>query len=453
MKINPKILRAYDIRGVYGDALTTDDAYALGRLLATRLGNRGAICLGRDGRVSSPALAHRLTEGLQDGGMHVLDIGLVATPVMYFAVKTQDVKAGVMVTGSHNPATHNGFKITLKDRPFFGEDIRALNDLDAAPVVATPLPVTACPDVLQAYVVRLLQDAVGISADMRVAWDPGHGAGAVVLKHLIPHLPGQHFVINDTVDGTFPAHPPDPTKAENLAGLQQVVKEHACTLGIAFDGDADRIGVVDATGTPIPGDFLTLLFAELILDQAPDSKVIVDIKASRAVIDGVTAAGGELILWKTGHSIIKQKIAETGAILAGEMSGHIFINHDFYGFDDGVYAAMRLLREISARGLDLVQWRTARMHLQNSGEQKVACADGQKFHVVAALQDRLRRDGQDFIDIDGARVTTADGWWLVRASNTEPYLVWVAEAETPHQLDALKMHLFDYLTPLLKEIV
>jgi phosphomannomutase len=443
-KFNPSSLREYDIRGVVGDTLTEADAYAIGRTFGSIVTEAGGkrVAVGRDGRLSSPTLEAKLIEGLIASGMDVISIGCGPTPMLYFAAFTENTDGAVMVTGSHNPANYNGFKMMLGKKPFFGP---AIIDLGARAAIGQVNPeaegsVTK-KDVSTAYITRLMDDWDGGDKQLNIVWDNGNGAAGDVLVRLVEKLPGKHTVINAEIDGSFPAHHPDPTVPKNLEQLIQAVKKQHADIGIAFDGDADRIGVVDNTGEILFGDQFLILMARDVLKSHPKATIIADVKASQVLFDEIARAGGTPLMWKTGHSLIKSKMAETKAPLAGEMSGHIFFNDKWYGFDDALYAAIRLLG-IVARGTDTVAaFRESLPHVVNTPELRFDCAEDRKFDVVKEVAERLKASGDKVSDTDGVRVTTDDGWWLLRASNTQAVLVARAEATTAEGLSKLKSEL------------
>ncbi|WP_448582895.1 phosphoglucomutase/phosphomannomutase PgmG [Thermaurantiacus sp.] len=433
----PSSLREYDIRGIVGETLGEADAHALGRSFGSVVRRRGglSVAVGRDGRLSSPALEAALVDGLMAAGCDVIRIGLGPTPMLYYAVKALATAAGVMVTGSHNPPDYNGFKMTLADRPFWGEDIRALGALAACGDWEQGAGTCRDADVKARYVARLLED-VRLPA-LKVGWDCGNGATGEIVAELVQRLPGTHHVLFADIDGRFPNHHPDPTVEANLSDLKALVCAQGLDLGFAFDGDGDRIGAVDGTGRVVWGDQLLLILATALLRQLPGASVIADVKASKVLFDGVQALGGTPIMWKTGHSLIKAKMLETGAPLAGEMSGHIFFAHRWYGFDDAIYAALRLLEALGDLNSSLADLRSAMPALVNTPELRFPCPEERKFAIVAEVLDRLRAEGADVDATDGARVTTADGWWLLRASNTQAVLVARAESSTTAGLERL----------------
>ncbi|MDH3738284.1 MAG: phosphomannomutase/phosphoglucomutase, partial [Alphaproteobacteria bacterium] len=352
---------------------------------------------------------------------------------------------GVMVTGSHNPPDYNGFKMTLQGAPFFGADIQALAELAAAGNFASGDGTADEVDLRDAYVARLAEE-FRPSRMVSIAWDPGNGAAAEILNKLCVSIPGHHHVINGIVDGTFPGHHPDPTVAENLADLQAHVLEHDCELGIAFDGDGDRIGAVDGQGRILWADQLMMLFAEDVLRDDPGASIIADVKSSQALFDEIGRLDGDPVMWKTGHSLIKSKMAKLSAPLAGEMSGHIFFADRYYGFDDGLYAAVRLLALLERRQTSLAALYDQMPELCNTPEIRFPCAEERKFAVIDEVAERLAAANADVTAIDGVRVRTADGWWLLRASNTQDVLVARCESAIDEGLSRLKQDLCDQLS-------
>ncbi len=457
---HPSLFREYDIRGITGRTLFVPDATKIGIAFAeaVRAGGGNVVVIGRDGRLSSPALAQALAAGLVQGGARVIDVGLGPTPMLYFASHHLKADGAIMVTGSHNPPDHNGFKMMLGGQSFFGAAIARLHQRvrqlpeppQAAnpaepPSAANPVMLTEQP-VFEDYLARLLQDWRPGRA-LTVVWDPGNGATGAVVSRLAAALPGRHHVINAAIDGTFPAHHPDPTDPATLDQLRRLVVTEAADLGIAFDGDGDRIGVVDGQGRILWGDHLLVLLAEEVLRERPGAMVIADVKASQALFDQIAALGGRPLMWRTGHSLIKSKMAETGAALAGEMSGHIFIADRYYGYDDACYAAIRLLSIIAGWPDQTLAQRFDRMPKPvNTPELRFACSDESKFAVVEQVRRRLQRAGADINDLDGVRVTTAEGWWLLRASNTQAVLVARCEAHDLAGLARLKQALAGHLT-------
>jgi phosphomannomutase len=437
-RFDPTILREYDIRGIVGQTLHEADAHALGRAYARVLRDNGgrSVAVGRDGRLSSPMLEAALIAGLVGSGVDVAHIGLGPTPMLYFATHTLGVDGGLMVTGSHNPGSHNGFKLMLGKKSMYGDDIKRLGQVAAdGDFVTGPGKVDERP-VQDAYVARLLRDFDG-KRGLRVAWDAGNGATGEVLQSLVKGLPGEHTLLNETIDGRFPAHHPDPTEPENLLQIHDIVRKNSLDLGIAFDGDGDRIGVVDGDGNILWGDQLLALLAREIVAAQPGAIIIADVKASQVLFDEIARVGGRPLMWRTGHSLIKSKMAETGAPLAGEMSGHIFYADRYYGFDDALYAGVRLLSMLARGDRSLASLRAELPTVVNTPEMRIPCSDTRKFAVIDEVKARLAKSGAKFSDIDGVRVGAPDGWWLLRASNTQAVLVARAEASDGKGLDRL----------------
>jgi len=434
---HPTSLREYDIRGIVGTTLSAADAYAIGRSIATlvRRGGGASVAVGRDGRESSPALEGELVRGLTESGADVVGIGLGPTPMLYYAASVLDVDAGVMITGSHNPADYNGFKMVLAGQAFFGADIQNLGRMAAAGDWEAGGGTARDEEIFDRYVERLLLNYDG--GAFRIGWDAGNGAAGPALEKLAAKLPGEHHLLYTDVDSRFPNHHPDPTEEANLADLKALVAAKGLDFGIAFDGDGDRIGAVDGQGRVVWGDQLLAILAEPVLAEMPGATIIADVKASQALYDRIAELGGKPLMWKTGHSLIKSKMRETGAPLAGEMSGHIFFAHDYYGYDDALYAAVRLIRAVTQLGGSLTALRDAMPAVINTPEMRFQVDESRKFAVVEEVLDRLAASGADVNRTDGARVSTADGWWLLRASNTQDVLVARAEAKDQAGLDRL----------------
>jgi phosphomannomutase len=441
-RFDPTILREYDIRGIVGETLHEVDAYALGRAYARILTENGggSVAVGRDGRLSSPALEAALVDGLVASGISVMRIGLGPTPMLYFAGHTLGVDGALMVTGSHNPGSHNGFKLMLGKGSLYGDDIKRLGQIAAVGDFVIGKGRVESRSVFDAYVDRLLVDFRG-GHRLRVAWDAGNGATGEVMQRLAARLPGEHLLLNEAIDGRFPAHHPDPTEPENLIEIQNLVARSQCDLGIAFDGDGDRIGVVDGEGNILWGDQLLVVLAREVIAAQAGAQIIADVKASQVLFDEIARMGGSPLMWRTGHSLIKSKMAETGAPLAGEMSGHIFYADRYYGYDDALYAAIRLLSILSQSEESLAAMRRKLPVVVNTPELRIPCADTRKFTVIDEVKARLKLAGAKVSDIDGVRVSTAEGWWLLRASNTQAVLVARAEAADSAGLERLTAQL------------
>ena len=446
-QFHPSSLREYDIRGIVGETLGEKDAYAIGRGFATLLTRAGGtrVAVGFDGRESSPRLSDALIDGLTTGGLSVVRVGLGPTPMLYYAEAVLEVDGGIMITGSHNPANYNGFKMVFQHRPFFGEDIQEIGKLGAEGdwVEADERGTVEDFDILDQYVGRLVAGYSG--GDFRIGWDTGNGAAGPAIEKLTAQLPGEHHLLFTDVDSSFPNHHPDPTEEKNLEDLRRLVADKGLDFGVAFDGDGDRIGAIDGQGRIVWGDQLLSILAEPVLKAVPGATIIADVKTSQALYDRVAELGGEPLMWKTGHSLIKSKMKETGAPLAGEMSGHIFFAHDYYGFDDALYAAVRLIGAVKASGKSLTQLKSDMPQMVNTPEMRFQVDETRKFAAVDEVLDRLEADGADVNRTDGARVNTADGWWLLRASNTQDVLVARAEAKDQAGLDRLMAQIDDQL--------
>ena len=444
-RFDPTSLREYDIRGIVGKTLGTADAYAIGRGFATHVRRAGGtrVAVGWDGRVSSEALRDELIRGLVDSGVDVVRTGLGPSPMLYFAEATLEVDGGIQITGSHNPADYNGFKMVLHHKPFFAENIQAIGRMAAEADWDEGAGTVTDADIEDLYVDRLLQDFGG--GAFRIGWDNGNGAGGRILEKLVARLPGEHHVLYAEIDGRFPHHHPDPTEEKNLADLKALVAEKQLDFGIAFDGDADRIGAIDGLGRVVWGDQILSILAEPVLKDVPGGTIIADVKASQALFDRIAELGGTPCMWKTGHSLIKVKMAETDSPLAGEMSGHIFFKHRWYGFDDALYAAVRLIEAVSQLGGSMTALKDRMPRLVNTPELRFQVDEARKFAVVDEVLARLEASGADVNRTDGARVDTPDGWWLLRASNTQDVLVARAEAKDQPALGRLLAMIDDQL--------
>ncbi|MGE0425320.1 MAG: phosphoglucomutase/phosphomannomutase PgmG [Reyranellaceae bacterium] len=435
---DPTILREYDIRGIVGKTLNPADAQAIGRTFGTMVRRAGGrtVALGYDGRLSSPSLQEACVAGLRESGIDVLRVGMCATPMLYFAVYDLDADGGIMITGSHNPPDYNGFKMMFGKKPFYGADILKLGAMSQAGDVETGAGSLSERPVKDAYVARVLRD-FRPGRTLKVVWDTGHGAMGMVIRDIVSKLPGEHTVLFERVDGTFPAHHPDPTVEKNLLDLRAAVKERGADVGIAFDGDGDRIGALDGQGRILWGDQLLAIWARDVLKERPGATIIADVKASQVLFDEVAAAGGKPLMWKTGHSLLKVKMAEEKSPLAGEMSGHVFFADRWYGFDDAMYAAIRLLNIVAGSPDSLAAMRDRLPQLVNTPELRFDCAEDRKFKVVEEVKERLKKARADVNAVDGVRVSTGDGWWLLRASNTQAVLVARCEARDQAGLDRL----------------
>jgi phosphomannomutase len=438
--IDPRAVRAYDIRGRVGREIDERGARALGLSYAAVARGRGArrVAVGYDGRLSSPALEAALVDGLVVGGLVVERTGLGPTPLLYHAVHSRGLDGGIQVTGSHNPADENGFKLLLGTEPVHGGALAALVAAPAAPVAGGA---SERIDLLAGYVDRLLL-AAGALPTLRVAWDCGNGATGAVVPALTARLPGSHHLLNAEVDGRFPAHHPDPSVPNNLAQLRAAVVAGACDLGMAFDGDGDRIGVVDGTGAILWPDQLLLLLARDQLRRTPGAAIVADVKSSRVLFDGIAAAGGQALMGPSGYVLVRERMLAERAPLAGEMSGHIFYADGWTGTDDALHVALRLLAALGRSGESLAAFRASLPPTVATPELRLACPDARKAAVLAKVAARLAEAGAVVDRTDGLRVTTGDGWWLLRASGTEPKLTARCEAADEAGLERLKAALF-----------
>lgn len=441
MKLNPNIFREYDIRGVGGKDLNRESARIIGAAVATYELDHGKrrITLGRDCRLSSPELHEGFLEGALSTGLDILDVGLCPTPLLYFSIHHFDAEGGVMITGSHNPPEDNGFKICRGIDSVYGSEIQKLFKIAQEGSFRKGRGKLSEAEIIPAY-----QDYVAgnvrIARPLRVVVDGGNGMGGEVAVPLFKRLGLEVQALFCEPDGRFPNHHPDPTVEKNMADLKQAVLESSAEVGIAYDGDADRLGVIDERGTIIWGDMLLIVLSRELLARKPGATIISEVKASQNLFDDIAAHGGRPIMWKTGHSLIKQKMKEEGAALAGEMSGHIFFADRYFGYDDGIYASCRLLEILTAGERSLSQLLEDVPHSYITPEIRVPCPDEEKFALVQRLKESLPAIAPDarVIDIDGVRAVFPDGWALVRASNTGPVLVLRFEARTAARLDALR---------------
>jgi phosphomannomutase len=441
-RFHPTLLREYDLRGRVGDTLDESDALALGRAIGSMAKTEGRtrLAVGYDGRLSSPSLESALVEGLVRSGVVVTRLGLGPTPLLYFAIQQLELHGGVMVTGSHNPPDENGFKIVLGPEPFHGARIASLGSLAETGAFVEGIGRVESVDLRGRYASALagpLRDSRGLS----VAWDCGSGATGEIVAAMAKELPGRHLLLNAEIDGRFPAHHPDPTVPRNLRQLQEAVREHGFDLGIAFDGDGDRIGVVDGEGQILWADQLMILLAETVLRERPGAAIVADVKASQSLFDAIAAFGGRPILSPSGYTIIRARMLAEQAPLAGEMSGHIFFNDDWTGYDDALYVAIRTLKVLARSGESLVDFRGRLPKTFSTPELRIPCPDERKAAVVASIAEHLRMEKAEIDATDGIRVRDAGGWWLLRASNTQPVLAGRCEASSPDELERLKARL------------
>lgn len=448
--LSREIFREYDIRGVAGQDLTSAVARLVARAYAAFLVEKkvfGAIAVGRDNRPSGVDLHGEIVAGLLESGLDVVDIGVVPTPVAYWAQHNLDVVGGIQITGSHNPPEFNGFKLGLQTRSIYGADIQHIYSIAATG--SFPQGERAGTSRNEDVIDRYIDDVVGrvgqITADLKVVADAGNGAGALVAPKLFERLGVAARCLFCESDGTFPNHHPDPTVPDNLRDLISAVAENKADVGIAFDGDADRIGVIDNTGEIIWGDHLLIIYArDVIARKGKGQPIIFDVKCSQALPEAIEKAGGKPVMWKTGHSLIEEKMHETGAPIAGEMSGHMFFAEGYYGFDDAMYGAARLLRIIADSGRSVHEMLADVPRFVSTPELRVACPDNLKFGIVEEAKKHFAAS-HDVIDVDGVRVLFGDGWGLIRASNTQPVLVMRFEARTQQDLDKIRSEMEGWL--------
>jgi phosphomannomutase/phosphoglucomutase len=447
------LFREYDIRGIVGQELTEEVAERIGRAFATVAGQRGVktVSVGRDGRASSPALRDRLTRGLTAGGLNVVDIGVCPTPVLYFSLFNLPVDGGVMITGSHNAAEYNGFKLCVGKEALHGEEIQHLRTVMEAGRFSSGAGTATERPLIPDYLAYLKKNFASVRADkLHVVADAGNGAAALVAKEALEQLGCRVTGLYCELDGRFPNHHPDPTVVDNLKDLIKTVKDTKADVGIGYDGDADRIGAIDEKGNILWGDRLMVIYSRDILKQRPGGTILSEVKASQSLYDDIKKHGGRGIMWKTGHSLIKAKMKEESAVLAGEMSGHMFFADRYFGYDDAIYASCRLVEILAKSGKPLSALLADLPVSSVTPEIRVDMPDHLKFdlvkHVQAGLTDLARKGGasdaglkiRDVVTIDGIRVIFEDGWGLIRASNTQPALVLRFEASSPERLAAIR---------------
>jgi len=449
---HPSILREYDIRGVFNETLFPQDFYSIGRLFAElvrekKKGQQARIAVGFDGRLSTPHLVEALHRGLFEEKAYVVSIGCGPTPMASFSHYVLDVDAVLMVTGSHNPATHNGIKITLQKKPFFGQEIQNLSVRlkNLSSISSSPHePFFETFDIRDLYVEKLLEGFT-FKKPLKIVWDAGNGSAGDIIERLIKYIPGEHILLNTKIDGNFPAHHPDPTVPENLEQLKDQILKNKADLGFAFDGDGDRLGVMDGKGRILWGDQILILLAQGVLKTIPGAPIIADVKASQLLFDKIEEFGGVPVMERTGHSLIKSKMREMKAPLAGEMSGHIFFADRYYGYDDALYAALRFLEILNTSSKSLYELYDDLPKRENTPEIRIESAGKDKKEILKKIKEDLLKEGISFNDLDGIRATFKEGWWGLRASNTQDVLTMRLEAETNEGLQCLKKGLFDRL--------
>ena len=433
------LFRAYDVRGVVGETLSAADFICIGQAFASHVAEicqtrTPLIVALRDGRESSPNLCEAFIEGMLHAGAHVLDAGVGPTPLCYFATHHLNADGSVMITGSHNPPSHNGAKFMCDGKSLYGAELASLRTRIANNDLLHSRGNREEVDLLDEYLFELKKvvQPSGALDKLNIVWDAGNGVAGLVIEPLLEHTEGTHVPLYLESDSRFPNHHPDPSVAKNLSDLQATIKagNGKLALGVAFDGDGDRMGAVDDLGRIVAPDHLLMLLADDVLKNTPGATIIADVKTSDHFFERIKAQGGEPLLWLTGHAHIKTKLAKVGAKFAGEASGHIFFADEYYGYDDGIYAALRLARIVATSGKKLSQLVDALPPIFASPEMRIDCPDDKKFGVVEALQKQF----PDAISIDGVRVHIPDGWWLVRASNTQAALSARAEAKCPDSL-------------------
>ncbi len=441
--INPQILREYDIRGIAGKDLSEEVYERLGRAYVAYLGKsrrkHNCVAVARDGRASSKPYSNALIDGLTAAGMNVIDIGEAPTPLLYFAMFTLKVDGGLMITASHNPKEFNGLKIGVGQSTIHGKDIQKLGQIAEAgkfPEARGPVTITRM-NIVPKYMARITRD-IKLKRKLKVVIDAGNGVSGPIAEPLYKALGCEVIPLYCDVDGTFPNHHPDPTVPKNLKDLIRLVKKHKADLGIGFDGDGDRVGAVDAEGNVIFGDQLLILFARSILADKPGATVISEVKCSRTLFDDVKRHGGRPVMWRTGHSLIKAAMKQFHAQIAGEMSGHMFFKHRWYGFDDATYAGARLLELLASGRKTLKQHLADVPKMYSTEELRIDTSEARKFEIVKEATAYFKAQGLDVVTIDGARIEFSDGWGLVRASNTSPVLVMRFEATTPKRLKEIQ---------------
>ncbi len=446
------IFREYDIRGVYPEELNEKTVVLLGSAIGTYYSRAGIkkISLGHDCRLSSPDLSKWLSQGLVKTGIDIVDVGMVPTPVLYFSIYHLKMDGGIQITGSHNPPEFNGFKICLGEGSLYGEQIQEIRRICEKGEFSHGQGKIETADVIEPYIKYVTENIRHGDKDVKVVIDAGNGVGGMVAERIYKNLGFEVIPLFCQPDGRFPNHHPDPTIPENLKTIISTVKKESADLGIAFDGDADRIGVVDHEGSIIWGDQLMIIFARDLLEQNPGGKIIGEVKCSQTLYDDIERHGGKAIMWKTGHSLIKKKMKEEKALLAGEMSGHMFFADRYFGYDDAVYAGARLLEIVSRTGKSVKDLLADVPRMVNTPEIRMECPEEKKFEIVKRMVEDFKKDYK-VIDVDGARVIFDDGWGLIRASNTQPVLVLRFEAADEKRLEDIRKIFMDKLNRLLSE--
>ena len=445
-KISKSIFREYDIRGIINETLFEDTAYLIGRGFCSLNKNLSNIVVCRDGRLSSLNIVNSLIEGIKKSGVNVIDIGCGPTPMLYFASFLLNCDAGIMVTGSHNPKNHNGFKMTLNNNSYYGENIQKLYKYILNNNFIEGKGISTKKNVKKEYEKCLLERS-GPFPDIKVIWDCGNGATGEIISSIVKNLPGIHKVLFEKIDGNFPNHHPDPSVEKNLIALKEKMMFEKADLGISFDGDGDRIGVLSKDKFLVPGDLITAFLSGSILKKNPNQPIVLDVKSSNLAVKSIKDQNGKAVIWKTGHSLIKAKIKEINAPLAGEMSGHIFFNDNWFGFDDAIYSALRCLQEIKSNKGGLSSFLKKLPISFTSPEIRIECEEKNKFKIVETVKKIASSsyDSSKLLLIDGVRVTNEKGWWLLRASNTQAALIVRAEGSSNFNVRALITEVKKYL--------
>ena len=444
---NKTILREYDIRGTVGKDLHLKDSLYLGKSFATfikqlKLKN---VVVGYDGRTTSLELENHLVKGLMSKGIKIYRVGLVPTPLLYYSMYKLNLDSGIMVTGSHNPPNYNGFKMLLKNKSIVGKDILKIAKISLKGKFCKDSKGRKIKKFMSKNYLNFLLKLIKIPKNIKVAWDPGNGSAGKIIYDLTKKINGKHFLINEKIDGNFPSHHPDPTIPKNLKQLIKLVKTKKCDVGFAFDGDGDRLGVVDNKGNIVWADKVVAFLARDVIKNKPKAKIILDIKTSQIVLDEIKKLKGIPILWKTGHSLIKKKMKEIKSVFAGEMSGHIFFGDSYYGFDDAIYASIRFLNLYTTLNRPLSVIFKELPTSYTTPELRFPILEAEKFLIIKKLKAQLKKEKKKFIAIDGVRYTTKDGWWLVRASNTQSIIVARCESFNKNNLRKIKKSLKENL--------
>ena len=432
-KFHESIIRSYDVRGVYDNTLDCKDARVIGNLLGIKIGEKKTINVGYDGRNSSVPLKKSLINGILETGANVCEIGLVPTPLLYYSCVYNSADVGIMITGSHNPKDYNGFKIIYKKMPFYGEDLKKIEKeaLDYEFILKKGKKQKI--DLQVNYISNIFKD-FNQEKEINVVWDAGNGSAGNVMTALSRRISGTQKLLFNKIDGDFPNHHPDPSDPKNLLFCQNEIKKNKFDLGIAFDGDGDRIGVVDDKSRIIPGDILLLILAKDLIEKNKNISIIGDVKCSQVLFDEVKRYGAKPIISQTGHSHVKVNMKQQNAELAGEMSGHIFYKKN-YGFDDALFASLELIKILSSSKKKLSEIVDEAPKVFNTPEIRIECDDDKKFKLIDMISKEQKKLKKNIIDIDGLRVSSKNGWWLLRASNTQPGIVLRCEAKTPKELN------------------